>query len=85
MSETTIFIIAGVVIFVVGIVKLRSSQTGGFSLKNFGITFGGSTTQTNKVGNVAPEAASSKKTDWAGVVIAVFGFLTALVGLLQKG
>jgi hypothetical protein len=84
MSENIILIIAGVVICLVGLAKLRSGQTGGFSLKNFGISFGGTTTQTNRIGNVAPEAASSKKTDWAGLAIAVLGFLTALVGLLKK-
>ena len=83
MSENIILIVAGVAIFVVGLVKLRSGQTGGFSLKNFGISIGGRTTQSNRVGNVAPEAASSKKPNWVGLVIAVLGFLTALVGLLK--
>lgn len=85
MSGNVILIIAGVVIFLVGLAKLRSSQTGGFNLSNFGISIGGMTAQENRVGNVAPEAASSKKRDWTGLAIAVFGFLTALVGLFQKG
>lgn len=85
MSENIVLFIAGVVIFLVGLAKLGSSQTGGFSLKNIGITFGGTTTQTNRAGNVAPEAASSKKPNWVGLAIAVLGFLTALVGLLKKG
>lgn len=85
MSENLILIIAGVVIFLAGLAKLGSSQTGGFSFKNFGITIGGTTTQTNRVGNVAPEAASSKKPDWKGLAIALLGLLTALVGLLKKG
>jgi hypothetical protein len=85
MSENVILIVAGAAIFLVGLVKLRSGQTGGFSLKNFGISIGGRTTQSNRVGNVAPEADSSKKPNWVGLVIAVLGFLTALVGLLKKG
>jgi hypothetical protein len=85
MSENIVLIIAGVVIFLVGLAKLGSSQTGGFSLKNFGISIGGTTTQSNMVGNVAPEAAPSKRPNWTGLAIAVLGFLTALVGLLKKG
>ncbi len=85
MSENIVLIIAGVVIFLVGLTKLGSSQTGGFSLKNFGITIGGTSTQTNRVGNVAPEEASSKKPNWTGLAIAILGFLTALLGLLKKG
>ena len=83
MSENVILIIAGVVIFLVGLARLRSSQTGGFNLKNFGISIGGTTTQTNRVGNVAPEAALSKKPNWVGLAIALLGFLTALAGLLK--
>lgn len=60
MSENIILIIAGVVIFVVGLAKLRSNQTGGFNLRNFGITIGGTNTQTNRVGNVAPGGSQQK-------------------------
>jgi hypothetical protein len=84
MSENIILIIAGVVIFVVGLAKLRSNQTGGFNLRNFGITIGGTNTQTNRVGNVAPAAAPNKKPDWVGLAVAVLGFLTALAGLFKK-
>ncbi len=83
MSEKTILIVAGVVIFLFGLAKLRISQSGGFSLKNFGITIGGTTTQTNRVGNVVPEAASSKKLDWVGLTTAVIGFVTGLVGVFK--
>ncbi|MGB6174821.1 MAG: hypothetical protein WBF43_00420 [Methylocella sp.] len=83
MSENIVLIIGGVVIFLVGLAKLRSGQTGGFNLRNFGISIGGKTTQKIEVGNVAPEAAPGKKPDWTGLAIAVLGFLTALVGLLK--
>ena len=83
MSVGTLLIVAGVLIFVVGIAKMGSHQSGGFSLKNFGINFGGRVSQTNKMRDVAPTAGRAAKTDWGGVTIAVVGFLTALVGLLK--
>jgi UPF0716 family protein affecting phage T7 exclusion len=82
MSENIILIIAGVLIFLVGLAKLGSNHTGGFNLRNFGINIGSTNAQNISVGNV-PEAAQSKKPDWVGLAIAVFGFLTALVGLFK--
>ena len=64
MPQGTILIIAGVVIFLVGLAKMGSHQSGGFSLKNFGISFGGSTTQTNRVGNIAPVPEKSERPSW---------------------
>ena len=65
MSQGTVLIIAGALICLGGLAKLGSSQVGGFSLKNFGINFGGSITQTSRVGDVSPEAAKTHKPDWA--------------------
>ena len=75
MSQGTLLIIAGGVIFLAGIAKIG----GGFSLKNFGLNFGGAQTQNIKLGNVKPEA----KIDWSGITIAVIGLLTAIVGVLK--
>jgi hypothetical protein len=84
MSTNVILVIVGIVLFLLGLAKL--GRSGGFNLSNFGITIGGTTTQTNRVGNIAPDATAanrSSKPDWAGLVIAAIGLLTALVGLLK--
>ena len=83
MSLGTLLIVAGTLIFLAGVAKLGGNQSGGFSLKNFGINFGGSVTQTNKIGNITPEAGKEHKTDWGGIAIAALGALTALVGFLK--
>jgi hypothetical protein len=83
MSTNSILIIVGVALILLGLAKLRSGG-GGFSLSNVGINIGSTSTQTNKVGNVAPAAAAAKdqKPDWVGLAIAAIGLVTALVGLL---
>jgi hypothetical protein len=81
MSVNVILIIVGIVLMLVGLAK--AGQSGGFNLSNFGINFGGTTTQTNKVGNVTPEAAKSGKADWVGLGIAAIGLATAVVGLFK--
>jgi uncharacterized membrane protein YiaA len=78
MSENIILIIAGVVIFLVGLAKQR-----GVKLSNFGINIGSTNTQSIDVGTGSPEVGQSQKRDWTGLVIAVLGFLTALVGLFK--
>ena len=83
MPHGTILIIAGVVICLVGLAKMGSHQSGGFNLKNFGISFGGSTTQNNKVGNITSVPEKPAKPDLIGLAIAVAGFLTSLVGFLK--
>ncbi|MGA7384355.1 MAG: hypothetical protein WBW81_06585 [Methylocella sp.] len=83
MSTNLILIIAGAALFLLGLVKLARGQSGGIMLSNFGITFGGSTRQTNQASNVAPESAKSRKPDWLALGSAWLGFLTALVGLLR--
>jgi hypothetical protein len=82
MSTNSILIIVGVALILLGLAKLRSGG-GGFSLSNVGINIGSTSTQTNKVGNVAPAAAAKdQKPDWVGLAIAAIGLVTALVGLL---
>jgi hypothetical protein len=83
MSTNVLLIVLGAVLFLVGLIKLRSSQSGGFNLSTFGISIGGTTTQTTKVGNVTPGAAKESKPDWVGLAIAAIGLLTALVGGLK--
>jgi hypothetical protein len=61
----------------------KAGQSGGFSLSNIGINFGGRNTQTNKVGNVTPEGAKGGKTDWVGLGIAAIGLVTAVIGLFK--
>ena len=83
MSTNVVLVVVGAVVFLVGLAKVRSSQSGGFNLSNFGINIGGTTTQTSKVGDVAPLAAKEAKPDWVGLAIAALGLLTALVGFLK--
>ncbi len=83
MSTNLLLIVVGAVLFLAGLAKLGSSQRGGFNLSNFGINIGGTTTQTNKVGNVAPSPAKESKPDWVGLGIAALGLLTAVVGWLK--
>jgi len=83
MSANFILVIVGIVLILLGLAKLRSGG-GGLSLSNIGINFGSTNTQTNKVGNVAPAAATKdKKPDWVGLAIAATGLVTALVGLFK--
>lgn len=87
MSTSVILFIVGAVIFAIGIAKLGRKQSGGISLGNFGINLGGSNTQSNKTGNIAPEATQPTKQaspNWIGLAIAVLGLLTALVGWLKS-
>jgi hypothetical protein len=81
VSANTILVIVGAVLIMVGLAK--TGQRGGLSLRNFGINFGGTTTQTNKIGNVTPEPAKSSKPDWVGLAIAAIGLVTAVIGLLK--
>lgn len=81
MSVNAILVIVGAVLILVGLAK--AGQSGGMSLSNIGINFGGTTTQSNKVGNVTPEAAKSGKADWVGLGIAAIGLVTAVIGLFK--
>jgi hypothetical protein len=82
MSANTILIIVGAALIVVGLAK--AGQSGGFSLSNFGINFGGTSTQSNKVGNVTSERARGVKPDWVGLASAAIGLVTLLIGLLKS-
>jgi hypothetical protein len=82
MSLNVVLVIVGAVLILVGLAK--AGQSGGFSLSNIGINFGGTTTQTSKVGNVTPEAAKSRKADWVGFGIATIGLVTTIVGLFKS-
>jgi hypothetical protein len=81
MTENTILVIIGALLILVGLAK--AGQSGGFSLSNLGINFGGTSTQGNKVGNVTPEAAKNGKPDWVGLGIAAIGLVTAAIGLFK--
>jgi hypothetical protein len=81
MSVNAILVIVGAVLILVGLTK--AGQSGGFSLSNIGINFGGTNTQTNKVGNVTPEVTKSGKADWVGLGIAAIGLATAVIGLFK--
>ncbi len=83
MSLSALLIILGAILFLAGLAKLGSRQSGGFKLSNFGIFFGGKNNQNLRVGNVAPGPAKETKPDWIGLAIAALGFLTALVGWLK--
>jgi hypothetical protein len=77
MSENIILIIAGVVIFFVGIAK----QRGGLKLSNFGINIGSTNTQTISIAK--SEAVQRRRPDWVALAIKALGLLTALVGLFK--
>jgi hypothetical protein len=81
MSVNTILVIIGALLIIVGLAK--AGQSGGLNLSNIGINFGGTTTQTNKVGNVTPETAKSGKADWVGLGTAAIGLVTAVIGLFK--
>jgi hypothetical protein len=81
MSANAILVVVGALLIVIGLVK--AGQSGGFGLSNIGINLGSTNTQTNKVGNVTPEAAKGSKADWVGLGIAAIGLVTAVVGLFK--
>jgi hypothetical protein len=72
MSKNIILIIAGVVIFLVGLAKQR-----GVKLSNFGIKIGSTNTQSIDVGNGSPDVGQSQKRDWTGLWIAFVYFFPA--------
>jgi asparagine N-glycosylation enzyme membrane subunit Stt3 len=82
MSTNMILVVIGTVIFFAGLLKLGKGQSGGLTQSNRAMTFGGSTIQTNRVGNIAPGAAETGKPNWMALGTAGLGFLTALIGLL---
>jgi hypothetical protein len=87
MALGTLLIIVGAVLFLVGLAKIGTGQSGGVNnvLKNFGINVAGSITQVNRPGNVSSAPASSKKEfDWSGVIIAALGVVSAVFGYLAK-
>jgi hypothetical protein len=84
MSTNVILIAAGVVLIFAGLAKAGSGQSGGFNLRNFGINIGSTNTQTNKVGNIVPNAAKTNEPDWVGLTIAGIGLVTAFVGLFKS-
>jgi hypothetical protein len=81
MSLSSVLLVVGAVLIFVGLAK--AGRSGGFRLSNIGITLGGTTTQTNKVGNVTIEPAKGGKPDWVGLGIAAIGLVTAVVGLFK--
>jgi hypothetical protein len=81
MSANTVLVIIGAVLIVVGLAK--AGQSGGFGLSNFGINFGGTSTQSNKVGNVTSGAAKNGKPDWVALGTAAIGLVTAVIGLFK--
>ena len=83
MSTNVLMVVVGAVLFFAGLIKAGSRQIGGFNLRNFGINFGGTVTQTNKGGNVTPGAEKDSKPEWIGLAIAAIGLLTAIVGWLK--
>lgn len=81
MSINVVLIIVGAVLLLVGLAK--SGQRGGLSLRNLGINFGSTSTQTIKTGNLTPEPSKGGKSDWVGLAIAAIGLVTAMVGLFK--
>jgi hypothetical protein len=82
MSQSTVLVIVGAVLILVGLAK--AGQSGGFRLSNIGINLGGTTSQNNEVGNVTPGQAKGGKPDWVGLGIAAVGLVTAFVGLFKS-
>jgi hypothetical protein len=82
MSVNAILVVAGAVLILVGLAK--AGQSGGFTLSNLGINFGGTNTQTNKVGNVTPVSTKGGKADWVSLGIAAIGLVTVVLGLFKS-
>ncbi len=87
MSTNVLLILVGATLFLAGLAKLGRSQSGGFNLRyllrNVGINFGGTVTQINIGDKVTPDASKETPTDWVGLIIAVLGLFTAIVGWLK--
>ena len=83
MSVNVTLVVIGVVLCVIGLAMLGSSQRAGSSiLQNFGFNIGSTNTQTNTALNGLGGDKKSKP-NWVGLAIAVIGFVTAAIGLLK--
>ena len=83
MSLSVALMVVGVALFLAGLAKLGSRQSGGFNLSHFGLNFGGQITQSTNVRDIGQGETKKTKTDWAGVAIAALGLLTAIFGWLK--
>jgi uncharacterized membrane protein len=85
MSVNVTLVVIGVVLCVIGLAMLGSSQRAGSSLlqKNFGFNIGSTNRQTNTAGN-GSGGDKKVKTNWVGLAISVIGFLTAIIGLFNR-
>jgi hypothetical protein len=81
MSVNAVLVIVPAALILVELAK--EGQSGGFSLSNIGTNFGGTRTQTSKVGNVTPESIKGGKANWVGLGITTIGLVTAVVGLFK--
>jgi hypothetical protein len=82
MSVDVTLMVVGVVLCVIGLSMLGSRQSGGLSLRNFGLNFFSTSNQTNTAGDAAGGDKKAKP-NWVGLAIAVIGFFTAAVGLFK--
>jgi hypothetical protein len=83
MSVNVTLVIIGVVLCVIGLGMLGSSQRAGSSiLKNFGFNIGSTSAQTITASDGSGGDRKAKP-NWVGLAIAVIGLLTAVVGLFK--
>jgi hypothetical protein len=85
MSVNVTLVVIGVVLCVIGLAMLGSSQRAVSSIlqKNFGFNIGSTSTQTNTASD-GVGGEKKAKPNWVGLAIAVIGFFTAAIGLFKN-
>jgi hypothetical protein len=83
MSVSVTLVVIGVLLCVIGLAMLGSSQRAGSSiLQNFGLNIGSTNIQTNTAVN-GSGGDKKAKPNWIGLSIAAIGLVTAVIGMFK--
>jgi hypothetical protein len=83
MSSWILLFVVGALVFLFGLRRLSRDSGGSLQSvlqRNFGISIGGSVTQTNT--NAPASATPRGGSDWLGLASAIIGLVAALIGLI---
>jgi hypothetical protein len=75
--------LTGLIILAIGLARLRNPRVNGFRVSNSNISFGGNVKQKIEGQGATPTNLNKHRFDWVGLIIAVLGLLTSLLGLFE--